>query len=165
MLVAPARDRDTRELAASVSAAVSAARAGHAHVAGVVVNQVPEGGHDDVRARGARAARHRCRSGRCPSRPLLRAPTVADLVAACDGTLVHGDAELLDRESLGLVVAAMSMPHVIDRLFEGATVIVPGDRDDVVLGVLLAHQCAHPAHACPGWCSTAGSSSRHRSTC
>ena len=64
---------------------------------------------------------------------------MADLVAACDGTLVHGDAELLDRESLGLVVAAMSMPHVIDRLFEGATVIVPGDRDDVVLGVLLAH--------------------------
>ena len=74
-----------------------------------------------------------------PESALLRAPTVADLVAACDGTLVHGDAELLDRESLGLVVAAMSMPHVIDRLFEGATVIVPGDRDDVVLGVLLAH--------------------------
>jgi phosphate acetyltransferase len=74
-----------------------------------------------------------------PEAPLLRAPTVGDLVAACDGTLVHGDAELLDRESLGLVVAAMSMPHVIDRLFEGATVIVPGDRDDVVLGVLLAH--------------------------
>ena len=144
VLVVPARDRDTRELAASVSAAVSAARAGHAHVAGVVVNQVPEGGHDDVlfEVRG--------RLGpvpvlALPESGLLRAPTVADLVTACDGTLVHGDAELLDRESLGLVVAAMSMPHVIDRLFEGATVIVPGDRDDVVLGVLLAHH----AHTLP----------------
>ena len=115
VLVVPARDRDTRELAASVSAAVSAARASHAHVAGVVVNQVPEGGHDDVlfEVRG--------RLGpvpvlALPESGLLRAPTVADLVTACDGTLVHGDAELLDRESLGLVVAAMSMPHVIDRL-------------------------------------------------
>ena len=138
VLVAPARDRDTRELAASASAAVFAARAGHAHVAGVVVNQVPEGGHDDVllAVRGRLGA---VPVWALPEAPLLRAPTVADLVAACDGILVHGDAELLDRESLGLVVAAMSMPHVIDRLFEGATVIVPGDRDDVVLGVLLAH--------------------------
>ena len=138
VLVAPARDRDTRELAASTWAAVSAARAGHAHVAGLVVNQVPDADRDAVLAAvGARIGAVPVWA--LPEAPLLRAPTVADLVAACDGTLVHGDAELLDRESLGLVVAAMSMPHVIDRLFEGATVIVPGDRDDVVLGVLLAH--------------------------
>ena len=43
VLVAPARDREARELAASASAAVSAARQNHAHVAGIVVNQVPEG--------------------------------------------------------------------------------------------------------------------------
>ena len=104
----------------------------------MVVNQVPDGGAGRRGRRGARTTGARARLV-LPEAPLLRAPTVADLVAACDGTLVHGDAELLDRESLGLVVAAMSMPHVIDRLFEGATVIVPGDRDDVVLGVLLAH--------------------------
>ena len=139
VLVAPARDREARELAASASAAVSAARQNHAHVAGIVVNQVPEAQRDAV----LDAVRGRLGSvpvWAVPEAPLLRAPTVADLMAACDGTLVHGDAELLDRESLGLLVAAMSMPHVIDRLFEGATVIVPGDRDDVVLGVLLAHQ-------------------------
>ena len=44
--------------------------------------------------------------GPCPRCRLLRSPTVADLMAACDGTLVHGDVGLLDRESLGLVVAA-----------------------------------------------------------
>ena len=138
VLVAPARDRDRRELAASSSAAVAAARANHAHVAGLVLNQVPDTQRDEVVA-AVRARVGAVPLWSLPEAPLLRAPTVADLVAACDGTLVHGDAELLDRESLGLVVAAMSMPHVIDRLFEGATVIVPGDRDDVVLGVLLAH--------------------------
>ncbi len=138
VLVEPARDRDLRELAASASATVAAARANHAHVAGLVLNQVADDQREDLLA----AVRGRLGAvpvWSLPEAPLLRAPTVADLVAACDGTLVHGDAELLDRESLGLVVAAMSMPHVIDRLFEGATVIVPGDRDDVVLGVLLAH--------------------------
>jgi len=138
VLVAPGRGRDTRELAASAWAAVSAARAGHAHVAGLFVNQVADAERDGVLA----AVRSRVGAvpvWPLPEAPILRAPTVADLVAACHGTLVHGDAELLDRESLGLVVAAMSMPNVIDRLFEGATVIVPGDRDDVVLGVLLAH--------------------------
>jgi phosphate acetyltransferase len=114
------------------------ARQVHAHVGGVVVNQVPDAGPADLRE-VLRARLGELPVWTMPETPLLRAPTVADLVAACDGTLVHGDAELLDRESLGLVVAAMSMPHVIDRLIEGSVVIVPGDRDDVVLGVLLAH--------------------------
>ena len=34
----------------------------------------------------------------------------------------------------------MTMPHVLDRLIEGGVVIVPGDREDVVLGTLLAHR-------------------------
>ncbi|GAA4405269.1 phosphate acetyltransferase [Fodinibacter luteus] len=139
VLVAPARDRDARELAASAAVSVAAARQVHAHVGGVIANQVP----DEDRPGMLGALRERL--GDLPvwalsETPLLRAPTVADLVEACDGILVHGDPELLDRESLGLVVAAMSMPHVIDRLIEGSVVIVPGDRDDVVLGVLLAHQ-------------------------
>jgi phosphate acetyltransferase len=139
VLVAPGRDRESRELAANAAAAVSAARLGHAHVAGLIVNQVPEGQRDTV-LDAVRARLGPLPVWALPEAPLLRAPTVADLMAACDGTLVHGDEDLLDRESLGLVVAAMSMPHVIDRLFEGATVIVPGDREDVVLGVLLAHR-------------------------
>jgi phosphate acetyltransferase len=61
-------------------------------------------------------------------------------MTACGGQLVHGDPAFLDRECMGLVVGAMTMPHVLDRLVEGGVVIVPGDRDDVVLGCLLAHR-------------------------
>lgn len=74
-----------------------------------------------------------------PEQPLLSAPSVADLLSACDGTLVSGDASLLNREATGLVIAAMTMPNVLDRIFEGAVVITPGDRPEVVLGVLMAH--------------------------
>jgi phosphate acetyltransferase len=74
-----------------------------------------------------------------PEQPLLSAPSVADLMAVCDATLVSGDPALLTREVTGLVVAAMTMPNVLDRIFDGAVVITPGDRPEVVLGVLMAH--------------------------
>ncbi len=139
VLVAPARDRAARDVASGVSGAAAAAAQAHARVGGVVVNQVPGG----ALVHYAEAVRRRVTTvpvWALPENPVLRAPTVADLVTACGGELVHGDPDLLDREALGLVVAAMSMPHVIDRLTDDAVVIVPGDREDVVLGVLLAHQ-------------------------
>jgi phosphate acetyltransferase len=74
-----------------------------------------------------------------PEEPLLSAPSVADLMSVLDATLVSGDAALLNREATGLVVAAMTMPNVLDRIFDGAVVITPGDRPEVVLGVLMAH--------------------------
>jgi phosphate acetyltransferase len=78
-----------------------------------------------------------------PEEPLLSAPSVGDLRSACDGTLVSGDESLLAREATGLVVAAMTLPHVLDRLFEGAVVVTPGDRPEIVLGVLTAHVSAN----------------------
>ena len=139
VLVAPARDRDPPDVAAGLAVSVQAARDEHAQVAGVVVNQVSTEGAPEVTA-----ALHERLSmvpaWTLPEVSLLRWPTVGDLMAACRGTLVHGDAALLERECSGLVVAAMSMPHVIDRLVEDGVVIIPADREDVLLGVLLAHQ-------------------------
>ncbi|MGL5929237.1 MAG: phosphate acetyltransferase [Dermatophilaceae bacterium] len=141
VLVVPGRERPAVEVAGSALAASSAARQVHARVAGVVANQVRGDDVDSVATR-LHDALAPVPAWVLPETPLLRAPTVRELAEAVDGALVHGDQDLLDREALGLVVAAMSMPHVIDRLTEDAVVIVPGDRDDVVLGVLLAHQSA-----------------------
>ncbi len=74
-----------------------------------------------------------------PEDPVLVAPSVSTLLEATDATLVAGDRALLDREALGVVVAAMSMENVLPRLMEGAIVVIPGDRSDVILGTLLAH--------------------------
>ena len=74
-----------------------------------------------------------------PDEPLLSAPSVADLMAACGGVLVDGDEALLAREVPAIVIAAMTMPNVLDRLSDGALVVTPGDRPEVVLGVLTAH--------------------------
>ncbi|OOB89498.1 phosphate acetyltransferase [Rathayibacter sp. VKM Ac-2630] len=71
--------------------------------------------------------------------PFLVAPSVSRLVEAVDGVVVAGDQELLGREALGVVVAGMSMVNVLPRLMEGGVVIVPGDRPEVVLAVIMAH--------------------------
>ncbi len=74
-----------------------------------------------------------------PEEPLLVAPTVGELCDAVHGTLVHGDPSLLGREVRGVMVAGMTADHVLERLTDGAAVITPGDRSDVVLAVASAH--------------------------
>jgi phosphate acetyltransferase len=110
----------------------------HAQVLGVIVNRADPARLDDivqVLSQLAPAAL----VGAIPEDRFLIAPTVAAVMAACDGTFLSGDPELLHREVLGAVVAAMSMENVLPRLTEGAVVLVPGDRSDVLLAVLMAH--------------------------
>ncbi|NQX10869.1 phosphate acetyltransferase [Microbacteriaceae bacterium VKM Ac-2855] len=71
--------------------------------------------------------------------PFLVAPSFSTLVEAVDGVVVAGDPELLGREAMGVVVAGMSMVNVLPRLMEGGVIVVPGDRPDVVLAVLMAN--------------------------
>ncbi|WP_371741869.1 phosphate acetyltransferase [Herbiconiux sp. VKM Ac-2851] len=74
-----------------------------------------------------------------PEDRLLVAPSVASILESIDGTLVLGDPRLMAREALGVVVAAMSMRNVLPRLTEGAVVVVPGDRSELLLAVLMAN--------------------------
>ena len=78
-----------------------------------------------------------------PDEPLLSAPSVGDMMLACEGRLVSGEERLLAQEATGVLVAAMTLPNVLDRLFDGAVVVAPGDRPEVVLGVLTAHVSAN----------------------
>ena len=46
-----------------------------------------------------------------PDEPLLNAPSVGDMMLACEGTLVSGEERLLAQEATGVVVAAMTLPQ------------------------------------------------------
>jgi len=74
-----------------------------------------------------------------PEDPFLVAPSVSEIMNAVDGTLLQGDIALLARESLGVVIAAMSMENVLPRLIEGGIVVIPGDRSEMLLAALTAH--------------------------
>lgn len=74
-----------------------------------------------------------------PEDRFLVAPSMRGILRAVDGELIAGDPELLTREALGVVVAAMSMVNVLPRLLEGAVVVIPADRSEVLLAALLAN--------------------------
>jgi phosphate acetyltransferase len=75
-----------------------------------------------------------------PEGPLLSAPTFRALADAAEARLVLGSDSWMDREALGVIVAAMSLPHVLDRLIADVAVIAPSDRTDLIPGLMLAHQ-------------------------
>ncbi|HVH93885.1 MAG TPA: phosphate acetyltransferase [Nocardioidaceae bacterium] len=140
LLVLNGAGRSPQELRTMTSMAVGELKAQHGTLFAVVANRVDEARVSDY----SKAITLDGVSGYAiPEEPLLSAPSVGDLMVACDGSLVSGDESLLARESTGLVVAAMTLPHVLDRLFEGASVVTPGDRPEIVLGVLTAHVSAN----------------------
>lgn len=75
-----------------------------------------------------------------PEDPVLVAPTMRAIMQATEGKLLRGDVELLDREARGVVIGAMGMNNVLPRLIEGSVVVVPADRTEVLLAVLMANE-------------------------
>ncbi len=134
------RARTADELAQITELSLPELMMAHATLLAVIVNRADPDQLDGIVARLSEQTG--VPSWAIPEDPLLSAPTVGALMEAVDGTLVQGDEALLNREALGVVIAAMSMEHVLDRLTEGALVVVPGDRTEVLLGVLTAHRAA-----------------------
>jgi phosphate acetyltransferase len=121
---------------AETLASVRAARGSLGHkgctVFGVAVNRVPPEHFAEVAAALAEE------DGEqpvyvMPERPELAYPTVAGIAAELGAAVLFDPREALQREVRDVRVAAMSVEHFIDNLVEGALVIVPADRPEILL--------------------------------
>jgi phosphate acetyltransferase len=138
VLVVHGRERTPEQIRAAADGAITELRANHAHTVAVLANRVEP---DEVeQARAALAGLAPLVVAALPESPVLSAPTFRALVEAADGHLILGSESWMDRESLGLIVAAMSLPNVLTRLSPDVTVIAPSDRTDLIPGLTLAHQ-------------------------
>ncbi|WP_441251572.1 phosphate acetyltransferase [Kitasatospora sp. McL0602] len=79
-----------------------------------------------------------------PEDVALAAPTVAQLVEATGAEVLLGDAAGLARDVRGFVFGGAMLPTFLDALTEGALVVTPGDRADLVIGSLAAHAAGAP---------------------
>jgi phosphate acetyltransferase len=138
VLVVHGRGRTPAEIRTASDLARHELAAAHAQPIAIIANRVEPSDLEGVRKELGRDCVMPV--GAIPESPLLVAPTVQALVDACDGELIRGNPDWLARESLGFVVAAMSLPNVLTRLTEDVTVIAPGDRTDLLPGLLMAHQ-------------------------
>ena len=125
------------DVRASVEVSVAEIAENHARTVAVIANRCPDA------TRGAVAAALSGIEGltvtTLPEVPLLSAPSVREIADAVEGTLIAGDAALLEREAEGVLVAAMDVSHVLERLAEGQVVIVPADRSAVIISLAAAH--------------------------
>ncbi|MFJ8439606.1 phosphate acetyltransferase [Kitasatospora griseola] len=79
-----------------------------------------------------------------PEEPSLAAPTVAQLVEATGATVLLGDAAGLARDVRKFVFGGAMLPTFLNALSEGALVVTPGDRADLLIGALAAHAASSP---------------------
>jgi phosphate acetyltransferase len=136
VLAVKAKDRTPDEVGQIVDICLAEVTAQHAHTAAVVANRCDP---DRLSAVAAALEHFAPKCYVLPEDPLLVAPSVAELQAAVEGTVVEGDPALMSREAMHVLVAGMTAEHVLERLQEGVAVITPGDRSDVVLAVMSAH--------------------------
>ncbi len=124
-------DRSPEDVQTALGVALGAVRGAGCAVVGAIVNRVDPESMDAVSALVDAYV--------VPEVRLLMAPTVGQIATACEGELIAGDPELLGRDALSVLIGAMTLPNLLDRLHDGALVVAPGDRHDVLLGALYAH--------------------------
>jgi phosphate acetyltransferase len=138
VLVVHGLDRTPDQIRATADSALTELRANHAQAVAVIANRVEADAADAIRSELAEIGG--LVTAAIPESAVLSAPTFRALVEAVHGELVLGSESWMDREALGLIVAAMSLPNVLTRLRPDVAVIAPSDRTDLIPGLMLAHQ-------------------------
>jgi phosphate acetyltransferase len=71
-----------------------------------------------------------------PEEPSLGKPTVGEIARNLNAQILQGEPKGLNRDVHDFKVAAMNVPHFLDRIQDGDLIITPGDRADVILASL-----------------------------
>ncbi|WP_238153713.1 phosphate acetyltransferase [Streptomyces xinghaiensis] len=79
-----------------------------------------------------------------PEDSSLSAPTVQQIVQSLGAEVLLGDAAGLARDARDFVFGGAMMPTFLAALTEGALVVTPGDRADLIIGALAAHAAGSP---------------------
>src|SRR4051794_75340 len=119
LCVVNGHERSAQETCEAIAGALQRLRGAGCEVVAVVANRVPDSALDSVKVDGGVPIYA------VPEVDLLMAPTVGQIAAACDAQMIAGDPELLDREALHIVVAAMTLPNLMERMKDGALMITP----------------------------------------
>jgi BioD-like phosphotransacetylase family protein len=109
-------------------------------VAGAIVNKVDLDAQPGIRSVLERGlANHGIPLlGVLPVRPILSNPTLGMILEGVHGETIHPGPDL-DRVIDGVAIGAMEAGHMLERVGPGSLVIVPGDREDVILTLTTAH--------------------------
>jgi BioD-like phosphotransacetylase family protein len=117
-------------------------------VAGAIVNKVDvkaQPGIERVLQRGL-APYDIPLLGILPVHPILSNPTLEMILEGVHGETLHAGPDL-ERVIDGVAIGAMEPGHMLERVGPKTLVIVPGDREDVILTLTTAHLMGMPRSA------------------
>ncbi len=139
LLVVRGKGRDADTIRRSGVMALGEFRRAHNTVIGLTATRV-----DPALATEARAALSSVDStlvtAVLPENGILSAPTVGMQFEALGAELWMGTRADMERESLGTLVAGMTLPNLLDRLQKEFTIVMPSDRSDLLPGLVMAHR-------------------------
>jgi BioD-like phosphotransacetylase family protein len=115
-------------------------------IAGAIVNKVDVEAQAGIRQvlEGGLAPYGIPLLGMLPRRPILSNPTLEMIAEGLGGELLHPGPDL-ERVIDGVAIGAMEPVHMLERVGPGTLVIVPGDREDIILTLTTAHLVGAPS--------------------
>jgi phosphate acetyltransferase len=140
LIVSSAQDRSPGDAVNAVRAAIDAFQEKGCQVLGAVVNRA-----DPERVTAIKVALKEALTeddillSVIPEEPALSSPTIHEIVDHLDADVLYGGHQL-DNLARRYLVIAMQLHNYLPYLSENALLITPGDRSDVILSALQAHQ-------------------------
>ncbi len=139
LMIIKGKDRKIDEIVASAAMSKEQFEERGCELVAALVNMVPKDQLDKIRedlaARMSSAGIDLI--GVIPEEEMLSRPSAAEIVAALGAEVIYGEKHL-DNVASGCVVAAMKLDNCLDRVPPGSLVITPGDRQDIIAGLMAA---------------------------
>jgi phosphate acetyltransferase len=133
-----AKPRSSQDLMSMAELAMQEVKEAHTTILAAVVNRADPERLESIKEALGNALPKEVPIWVIPEEQLLSAPRMEQILEAVSGKLLFGSEARLRTEALDLVVAAMTPEHVLERVSESAVVVVPADRTDVLLALLMA---------------------------
>lgn len=140
LIVTSAADRDVATVVNSVGATLNAFLERGCQVLCMIVNRANLDSFEDLRIalKEVLPAENVVLSA-IPAHKTLSSPTLMEVADQLEAEILYGGNQL-DRLAIRYLVIAMQLENYLPHLSENALLITPGDRSDVILSALQAHQ-------------------------
>ena len=140
LIMTSAADRDVRAVVSSIRSSLAAFIERSCQVLGAVANRADMDSVQPIKAALAKELpQEDVLLSVVPAHRLLSSPTIKEVVEHLNAEILYGGSQL-DRLAYRFMVIAMRLQNYLPHLTENALLITPGDRNDVILSALQAHQ-------------------------
>jgi phosphate acetyltransferase len=140
LVIGHAADRTIEEAVSPILLAVESFIDQECQVLGVIVNRAdPDRVSELLETLKKRLpVCHECVSV-IPTNRVLGSPTIKEIVTHLNADILYGE-DQLQRQAYRYLIVAMHLQNYLSYLSENAVIITPGDRGDIILSALQAHQ-------------------------